>query len=126
GVAALVAAHLAPTGHRARAVAFVMLGLTGATLLGVPLAAGLGQWLGWRSAFALVGVIAMLAVILIARWIPGLPVDAGASPLRELGALRRNQVWLTLGIGAIGFGGMFAVFSYIKPTLMNLAGLPEA
>ncbi|WP_159916554.1 MFS transporter [Pantoea sp. 18069] len=125
GVAALVAAHLAPPGRRAQAVGYVMLGLTIATLVGVPLAAGLGQWLGWRAAFALVGAIAMLAVALVWRWIPALSAPAGASPWRELGALRSKQVWLTLGIAAIGFGGMFSVFSYVKPTLMNLAGLPE-
>ena len=125
GVAALVAAHLAPPGRRAQAVGFVMLGLTTATLLGVPLAAGLGQWLGWRAAFALVGAIALLAVALIWRWIPALPAPADASPWRELSALRSKQVWLTLGIAAIGFGGMFSVFSYVKPTLMHLAGLPE-
>ncbi|AZG08920.1 MFS transporter [Pigmentiphaga sp. H8] len=124
GVAALVAAHLAPAGQRARAVGYVMLGLTVATLVGVPLATGLGQWLGWRAAFALVGVIGVLASLLVWRWIPDIPASEGASPWRELGALRRKQVWLTLGIGAIGFGGMFAVFSYIKPTLMELAGLP--
>ncbi|VCU69654.1 Inner membrane transport protein YdhP [Pigmentiphaga humi] len=124
GVAALVAAQLAPDGQRARAVGYVMLGLTGATLFGVPLATGLGQWLGWRSAFALVGAIGVLAALLVWRWIPPLAAGAGASPWRELGALRRKQVWLTLGIGAIGFGGMFAVFSYVKPTLMELAGLP--
>lgn len=126
GVAALVAAQLAPPGRRAQAVGYVMLGLTTATLVGVPLAAGLGQWLGWRSAFTLVGAIAVLAVLLVWRWIPALPAAAGASPWKELGALRSKQVWLTLGIAAIGFGGMFAVFSYVKPTLMNLAGLPEA
>ncbi|WP_036596935.1 MFS transporter [Ottowia thiooxydans] len=124
GVAALVAAHLAPPGKRAQAVGYVMLGLTGATLVGVPIAAGLGQWLGWRAAFALVGVIALLCVSLVWRWIPPLPADSAASPWRELGALRSKQVWLTLGIAAIGFGGMFSVFSYIKPTLMELAGLP--
>ena len=35
-------------------------------------------------------------------------------------------MWFTLGIGAIGFGGMFAVFSYIKPTLLEVAGMPAA
>lgn len=125
GVAALVAAQLAPAGQRARAVGYVMLGLTIATLAGVPIAAGLGQWLGWRAAFALVGAIGVAAALLVQRWIPDIPAGAGASPWRELGALRRKQVWLTLGIGAIGFGGMFAVFSYVKPTLMELAGLPE-
>lgn len=126
GVAALVAARLALPGRRAQAVGYVMLGLTIATLIGVPIAAGLGQWLGWRAAFVLVGLIGILAMGLVWRWIPDLPASQGASPWRELGALRRKQVWLTLGIGAIGFGGMFAVFSYVKPALMELAGLPLA
>ncbi|MDM0120382.1 MFS transporter [Variovorax arabinosiphilus] len=123
GVAALVAATLAPPGARARAVGLVMLGLTGATLVGVPIAATLGQYFGWRAAFVFVGVIAVLAMVMVRRGVPDMPATAGASPLRELDALRRPQVWLTLGIGAIGFGGMFAVFSYIKPTLTEVAGL---
>jgi MFS transporter, DHA1 family, inner membrane transport protein len=124
GVAALVAATLAPPGRRARAVGLVMLGLTGATLVGVPIAAWLGQLFGWRAAFVFVGVIALIAVALLRRDIPDLAAPAGASPWRELGALKRKQVWFTLGIGAIGFGGMFSVFSYIKPTLIEVAGLP--
>ncbi|MBB1599714.1 MFS transporter [Variovorax sp. UMC13] len=124
GVAALVAATLAPPGQRARAVGLVMLGLTGATLVGVPIAAWLGQVFGWRAAFVFVGLIALLAMAMLRRGVPDMPAASGASPMRELDALRRPQVWLTLGIGAIGFGGMFAVFSYIKPTLTEVAGLP--
>ena len=124
GVAALVAAALAPPDRRARAVGLVMLGLTGATLVGVPIAAWLGQHFGWRAAFVFVGLIAVLAMAMLRRDLPDLAAPSGASPLRELGALKRKQVWLTLGIGAIGFGGMFAVFSYIKPTLTEVAGLP--
>ena len=126
GVAALVAAGLAAPGQRARAIGLVMTGLTLATLLGVPLAAWLGQHFGWRAAFVLVGAIALLAAGLIQRTLPALPAPAGATPLRELGALRNKQVWLTLGIGAIGFGGLFAVFSYVKPTMIEVAGLPLA
>jgi DHA1 family inner membrane transport protein len=123
GVAALVAAALAPPARRARAVGLVMLGLTSATLVGVPLAAWLGQLFGWRAAFLLVGAIALVAIALIRSNVPDLKPIAGASPLRELGALKRKQVWLTLGIAAIGFGGMFAVFSYVKPTLIEVSGL---
>ncbi len=126
GVAALVAAALAPPGRRARAVGLVMLGLTGATLAGVPVAAWLGQAFGWRAAFVFVGAIAVVAMALLYRGVPDLAPPAGASPWRELDALRRKQVWLTLGIGAIGFGGMFAVFSYVKPTLTEVSGLPLA
>jgi DHA1 family inner membrane transport protein len=121
GVAALVAASLAPANRRANAVALVMSGLTGATLLGVPLAAWLGQQFGWRAAFVLVGTIGLLACVLIQRGVPNLPSDQNASPWRELGALARPQVWLTLGIAAIGFGGMFCVLSYIKPLLTDVA-----
>ena len=126
GVAALVAAALAPPGRRARAVGWVMLGLTTATLVGVPLAAALGEHFGWRAAFVFVGLIAVAAVVMVRLWVPAMPASHGASPLRELGALARKQVWFTLGIGAIGFGGMFAVFSYIKPTLIEVAGMPPA
>ena len=123
GVAALMAASLAPPNRRASAVGLVMLGLTSATLAGVPLAAWLGQHLGWRAAFVLVGVIAVAAIVLIHRGVPDDPAPHGASPLRELGALARTQVWLTLGIAAIGFGGMFAVFSYVKPLLTDVTGM---
>ena len=124
GVAALVAAALARSDQRARAIGLVMSGLTIATLLGVPLAAWLGQHFGWRAAFVLVGAIALLAAGLIHRHLPVMPAPAGAGPLRELGALRNQQVWLTLGIAAIGFGGLFSVFSYVKPTMIEVAGLP--
>ncbi len=126
GVAALVAASLAPAGKRARAVGLVMLGLSGATLVGVPIATWLGQSFGWRFAFVFVGAIALVAALLLRSAIPHMPAVAGASPWRELGALGRKQVWYTLGIAAIGFGGMFSVFSYIKPTLIEIAGLPLA
>jgi DHA1 family inner membrane transport protein len=124
GVAALVAASLAPPNRRASAVALVMSGLTSATLVGVPIAAWLGQHLGWRAAFVLVGAIGALAAWLVRRHVPDIPAPHGASAARELGALARPQVWLTLGIAAIGFGGMFAVYSYIKPMLMEVTGLP--
>lgn len=125
GVASLVAADMAQPNQRARAVGRVMLGLTIATLLGVPLATAFGQTLGWRAAFATVGTIGGLAILLIWRWVPVVSADANASPVRELGAFRRLQVWLTLGIGAIGSGGMFAVYSYITPMLVNVAGIHE-
>jgi MFS transporter, DHA1 family, inner membrane transport protein len=124
GVAALAAAGLSPPGLRARSVGMVMLGLTVATLVGVPLAAWLGQHFGWRAAFVLVGFIALLAALLVRRELPEMAAPAGSSPLRELGALKNKQVWLTLGISAIGFGGLFSVFSYVKPTMIEVAGMP--
>ena len=124
GVAALVAASMVPPNKRARAVGRVMLGLTIATLLGTPLATFMGQVLSWRAAFFLVGGIGALTVVLLWYFQPRDKVQEGASIRRELSAFGRGQVWLTLGIAAIGFGGMFAVFSYIASTTTVTAGLP--
>ena len=126
GVAALAAAALAPRNRRARAVGFVMLGLTTAMLAGAPLATWLGQLLGWRAAYVFVGAMAVVAMVLIRYGVPDQPAEANASPLRELSALARPQVWITLAIAATGFGGMFCVFSYVKPTLIEVSGLGVA
>ena len=124
GVASLVSASLVPVSERARAVGRMMLGLTGATLAGVPLATWIGQSLSWRGAYVLVAAIGFAALVLIHRCVPRAPAVAGASPTRELNALARNQVWLTLGVGSVGFGGLFCVYSYITPTLTEVSGLP--
>jgi DHA1 family inner membrane transport protein len=125
GVASLVAASLVPASQRARAIGRMMLGLTGATLAGVPLAAWLGETLGWRAAYVLVGAIGVVTCVLISRCVPRVAPVHGASPARELSALGRKQVWLTLGVGSVGFGGLFCVLSYIAPTLTRVAGLPD-
>ncbi|WP_336959787.1 MFS transporter [Sphingobium aquiterrae] len=126
GIAALVAASLVPPGKRAQSVSYVMTGLTVATIIGVPAANALGQWIGWRWGFGIVALLAMTAVALVWLYAPRDTPDPNASPLRELGALGRRQVWLTLGIGAIGFGGMFAVYTYLASTLMQVTGAAPA
>ncbi|MBB4237422.1 MFS transporter [Rhizobium esperanzae] len=125
GVAALVAASMVPVHRRARAVGRVMLGLTVATLLGTPLTTFFGQSLDWQVAFFSVGVLGLLTVALIWFYVPKDRVSEEASFSRELGAFRRPQVWLTLGIAAVGYGGMFAMFSYIASTTTQVAMLPE-
>lgn len=126
GVAALVAVGMAPPGQRTLAVVWVMMGLSVATVVGVPIASVLGEWLGWRWAFGLVGAIGLLAAALVWRHVPHVEPDRQANPWRELGALRRGQVWLSLGMGAVGFGGLFAFFSYVKPILLEVTHMPLA
>ncbi|MGV9678028.1 MFS transporter [Nocardia sp. NPDC003482] len=124
GVASLAAATLAPVGQRAKAVAAVMLGLSAANVVGVPAATWLGQHLGWRDAYVVVALIGVATVLAIARYVPELTGVRVTDPRTELGALRRPQVVLTLLVGAIGFGGMFAVYTYITTTLTDVAHLP--
>ena len=103
----------------------MLLGLTIATLVGTPLVTWLGQHFGWRSLFVLVGTLGVATVPLLWLTLPHDEVHEEAGALRELGALMRPQVWLTLAFAAIGFGGMFAVFSYVASTTTLVAGLPS-
>ncbi|QIM22583.1 MFS transporter [Phycicoccus sp. HDW14] len=126
GVAALVAVDLAPAGRAGRAVGTVMLGIPIANVLGVPGATWLGQTLGWRSAYWLVAVLGLATVALVALQVPRLVGDRTRTVRAELGALTNLQVLLTLAVGAIGFGGMFAMYSYIAPTVTRVTGLSES
>ncbi|MBP3044157.1 MFS transporter [Arthrobacter jiangjiafuii] len=122
GVAAVIAASLVAPTRRARAISMVMLGLSIANVVGVPFATWLGQQAGWRWMFVMVGVIGLLTVAMVARFVPFQAAHPEASIRRELSALRRIQVWLALLVGTVGFGGFFAVYAYISPTMTNVSG----
>ncbi|WP_338565819.1 MFS transporter [Microbacterium paraoxydans] len=125
GIGALVAADVMGPGNRAKGVAFILTGLTVANVVGVPLGTFLGQEWGWRAAFAVVALVFALATVFIALFVPAHPGNPGRTMRAELGVFRIGQVWFTLGVGAIGFGGFFAVYSYIAPLVTEVAGSPD-
>jgi DHA1 family inner membrane transport protein len=125
GVASLVAADLARPGRQGRAVATVMIGLSVANVVGVPAATWLGQHLGWRSAFWVAASLAVLTMALVLAFVPACPGNAEATGRRELRLFADPQAWLTLLAGAIGFGGMFALYSYIANVVTVVGGLPD-
>ncbi|WP_366125324.1 MFS transporter [uncultured Microbacterium sp.] len=126
GIGALVAADVMGPGNRAKGVAFVLTGLTVANVVGVPFGTFLGQRFGWRIAFLVVALIFALAAVMIALTVPAHAGDPGRTLRAELRALRIGQVWLTLGVGAIGFGGFFAAYSYVASIVTDVAGAPAA
>jgi len=125
GIAALVAARITPPEQRGAAVGRVMLGLAISLLVGNPLATWMGQTFGWRWAFGLVTILAMATVMMTMRVLPRGMNAPRPDALRELRDFNRKPVWLALGIGAIGFAGMFCVFSYLTPTLVHVTGVRE-
>ncbi|PBS12857.1 MFS transporter [Lysobacteraceae bacterium NML93-0792] len=125
GVAMLVAASISAPGQRGAAVSRVLLGLSIAILVGNPLATWLGQLSSWRWTFALVAGLALVTAACVWRLLAATPADAAQTPMRELRAFNRAQVWYALAIGAVGFAGMFCVFSYLAPTLIHVTGVAE-
>jgi DHA1 family inner membrane transport protein len=126
GVAALVAASLMGPGNRGRGIAIVLGGLTVANIVGVPAITLLGQVAGWRIAYLGVACIFALTFVAVLLVVPKQPGDPGATVRRELTIFRRPQVWFALAIGAIGFGGFFAAFTYVAPIVTNVTGLSQS
>ncbi|MFK4760559.1 MFS transporter [Microbacterium sp. ZW T5_45] len=125
GIGALVAADVLGPGNRAKGVAFILTGLTIANVVGVPLGTFLGQLWGWRVAFLVVALVFATSAVCISLFVPTHPGEPGRTMRQELRVFRIAQVWFALGIGAIGFGGFFAVYSYISPLVTDVAGSPE-
>ena len=123
GVAALVAASLIGKEKRGQGVAIVLSGLTIANVIGVPLITLLGQSTNWRIAYLAVAAIFALTFVAVAIVLPIQPGNPAATIARELTVFTRPQVWLALLIGAVGFGGFFAVYTYVSPLVTDAAGL---
>lgn len=123
GVAGLVVTSLVPLQERARAISRFMLGVTLSIVVGTPLATFIGQIFGWRWAFAMVCLLAGITLIMIYRFLPVNPHEERSTPHVELRAMMNVQVWLTLGIAAVGFAGMFCIYSYLVPALTSITHL---
>lgn len=122
GVASVAVSAMVSSRERPKAIGNVVLGLTVAIVIGAPAATWLGQVASWSVAFTCVGLISALCAVLVWLFMPFTPTAMGISPLTELGALKKIQVWLMLGVVAVGTAGMFTVFSYIKPILIDVSG----
>ncbi|MEU9448924.1 MFS transporter [Streptomyces sp. NPDC048277] len=126
GVGAVVASRLVAPDRAARAVSWVFLGLTIANIVGVPAGTALGQHLGWRYAYCGVAVIGLVALAALALLVPHQPRGPQAGIRQELRAMGNRQVFIGLATAVVGFGGFFAVYSYLVPMLTHLTGISDS
>jgi DHA1 family inner membrane transport protein len=123
GVGTVAARSLVPPGRGAQAISLMACGLTIANVIGVPLGTFVAQQTSWRL---VLGAVAAIGLVTIAGLLAWMPRETGArgTLTAELGAFRRSQVWLVLGLTMVGFAAMFAVYSYVSPILTDLGGIP--
>ncbi|MGP2441710.1 MFS transporter [Streptomyces sp. JW3] len=126
GVGAVVASRLVAPERAARAVSKMFLGLTVANIVGVPAGTALGQQLGWRFAYGAVAVIGLVALASLALFVPHQPRGGQSGVRHELRAMGNRQVAIGLATAVVGFGGFFAVYSYLVPMLTHLTGLSDS
>ena len=128
GIGAVVAADMVAPTKKAGAIAMMFTGLTAANVLGVPFGTMLGQAAGWRSTFwaiAGIGVIALAGILTLVPKTGRGETAASSAPdsiRSELRAFRSGQVWLSILVTVLGYGGMFGAFTYIAFTLTEVTG----
>ncbi|KQO64645.1 MFS transporter [Curtobacterium sp. Leaf261] len=125
GIASIVAADIMGPGNRGKGIAMVMSGLTVANIIGVPAVTFIGQLANWRVAYVVVALLFAATFVSVFALVPPQPADETASIRRELRVFTVPQAWITMGLGAVGFGGFFAVYSYISPIVVQVTHLPE-
>ncbi|ETK25032.1 MFS transporter [Pseudomonas sp. FH1] len=119
GVGSIVAASVVAPDKRAGAVAAMFMGLTLATIGGVPLATWFGELLGWRTAFWGIGGLGLVTMVALWFALPNLPLPKSDGVLAEIKVLGRGSVLAALALTVVGSGAMFTVFTYIAPILSN-------
>ncbi|MDZ8173077.1 MFS transporter [Microbacterium xanthum] len=123
GIGSVVAAGLVPAEKKAGAIAIMFTGLTAANVIGVPFGTFIGQQYGWRMAFWAIAGIGVIAFVGIVALVPRAGSSATEVSLRrELGAFRSTQVWLSLLLTVLAYGGVFGAFTYIAYTLTEVSG----
>lgn len=126
GIASIVAGDIMGPGKRGKGIALVLLGLSVANVVGVPAVTWIGQVASWRIAYGVVAALFVLTFFAVSLFVPRSGRDVHATIGRELRAFRVPQVWIVMSLGAVGFGGFFAVYSYISPLVQNVTGLSES
>ena len=123
-ILASLATRIAPEMPASRALAWAFGGISLAIVAGVPSAAAIGQWAGWRTAF---GAFALLgfAVIALGAWrLPALKAEVRHAG----GTWPRGNGRLTVAVLVTGLivAAHFCGYTYIVPLLGRVAGVPSA
>lgn len=126
GAAALLAGRLMGPGNQGKGIAIAMSGLPIANIVGVPFATYIGQVVGWRWAYGLVAALFALTLVLVLRVLPRVPGDATLGVRSTLAGFKNIRVWIMIAVAAIGFGGFFAVYSYLAEVVTRVTGLPPS
>ncbi len=123
-ITAALAMRLAPRGKRQQALGWLSLGTAMATVLGLPMGRIIGQLLGWRATFALIGILALGVMLLLAKILPRLE-SRNAGSLASLPQLARRPLLLGVyGMTVLMVVAHFTAYSYIEPYVLRVTQMP--
>ena len=114
---------LVPPEQRGKAITFVFLGWSVASVLGMPLAALVGGTLGWRAAFGGVGLLSLVGAAWVWRAMPDGVKPAALSRAAWSETFRSGALMLTLLVTVLFSAGQFVLFSYFSPYWRQILGV---
>ncbi len=115
--------------RRGHAIALIVAGLTLATVVGVPAGTFVASVASWRATFLGVGVLAVVAAIGVAVFLPQLRGIRGASLAERIAVGRRPAVLKLLALTTLALIGPFAVNTYLgvlAETTLGVSGVSLA
>jgi predicted MFS family arabinose efflux permease len=118
---AYAAASVAPT-QRGRAMSLVYMGLTVATVLGVPVGTIVGHAFGWRSTFVAVGSLAAIAFFGLCLPLQRQPLQAPVRIRERLEIARQPEILIGLLTTVACMAGAFSIYTYMSPLLHLIGG----
>ncbi|WP_238590731.1 MFS transporter [Paenibacillus beijingensis] len=122
-IAATVAADIVPANKKGTAISIMFTGLTVATIAGVPFGTYIGQQFGWRFTFGAVAGLGLIAFIVNLFALNKINQQSKPPSMTDVVSLIRNRrILLALLMTVLGFGGTFALFTYLSPILEEVSG----
>ena len=120
-----LAVRLAPNGKKAKAMGFIVVGTSMATVLGIPIGTMIGQLVGWRVTFLCIGVIAFCVMASLIYLLPAVP-SMNTISLKAIPEVLKRPVLLNIYLlTAIIITGHFTAYTYITPFMLNVGGFSE-
>lgn len=113
--AAAAIAVMSPPQERASAIAFIFIGWSASAVIGAPVSSYVGEVLGWRYAFGLVAMLALLAAAVLWRSMPRGVTTPPVSAAAWKAALREPAIMAIVLVTALQGAGQFTVLSYFLP-----------
>jgi DHA1 family L-arabinose/isopropyl-beta-D-thiogalactopyranoside export protein-like MFS transporter len=120
-----LAVRLAPNGKKARAISFIVIGSSLATIIGVPIGTLLGHYTNWRSTFLLIACCAIIILIVLTHLLPKL-LSSNAGSLKSLPSLFRRMPLMNIYLLTVLIvTAYFTVYSYITPFMFQVGKFGE-
>lgn len=128
GLMAILATSLVPPERHGLALAFTFGGISVANVLGVPIGTAIGDALGWRATFWIVGSIGIVAALAMAAFVPrdAAHREQHASMAAQFRVLGNPQVYMTYIIIIVMMTGFFGLVTFVSPWLTQVGGIPSA